>query len=118
MRRNPFLVYLERHEDADLTALKEPFRSLAKRTHPDLGAADSEQFVRLQDDYHEAITVLIERSERPTPYSPDAERPSGGPGCDAASRVPRDETLVGLYRYKAHRRSLALWRGQAPRRVG
>ena len=42
---NPFLTYLNSHPGSDAVALKQLFRMLAKRTHPDLGAENEADFV-------------------------------------------------------------------------
>ena len=88
MERNPFLAYIKNHPDADQAALKELFRILAKRTHPDLGAEDTTRFVALQEHYHEALTRLIDVEHTDAPPTPRAE--------------PRERVLGALYRYKAH----------------
>lgn len=85
---NPFANYLERHPEADARALKELFRILAKRTHPDAGAEDEQAFVRLQDYYHETLASLESH--------PREARPA-----DSASGSPRTRMLRNLYRYKA-----------------
>ncbi len=82
MDHNPFLAYLETHADAPPEALRELFRALAKRTHPDLGATDADRFIRLQEHYHEALGRLLEP--------------------DTGGHEPRRAVLTALYRYKAH----------------
>ncbi len=82
MDDNPFLAYLETHAEARPGTLKELFRTLAKRTHPDLGAVDPDRFIRLQEHYHEALGRLIEP--------------------EINTGEPRRRVLAGLYRYKAH----------------
>ncbi|TVQ21980.1 MAG: hypothetical protein EA382_12645 [Spirochaetaceae bacterium] len=107
VKSNPFIDYLAAHPGADESALKELFRILAKRTHPDLGAADGETFVRLQNAYHEALARLIgdERAAR----RPVAA-PGGGRARSASSGActPRDAMLRELYRYKARLPSVQL----------
>lgn len=89
MDRNPFLEYLRTHEHAGSEALRDLFRLLAKRTHPDLGAADASDFVRLQDHYHEALARLI------------VTRNAAG-SSEGTDRSPREAVLGALYRYKSH----------------
>ena len=88
---NPFITYLRTHPNADESAIKELFRILAKRTHPDLGADGSEGFVRLQEAYHDALAAMI--------ASPEA--PARGRAAPTAKMSPRDLMLRSLYRYKA-----------------
>jgi len=95
MDRNPFLDYLRTHENAGSGALHELFRVLAKRTHPDLGAADASGFVRLQEHYHEALAELLWRDESKEETGTDA-------------RPPREAVLGALYRYKSHLPSMEL----------
>lgn len=99
MDHNPFLAYLDRLDTADARALRELFRALAKRTHPDLGSNDAEQFILLQRHYHEAMRVLMERQESAADDAAEA-----GFRTRAASRPdsPRAAVLSALYRYKAH----------------
>ncbi|MFP4112979.1 MAG: hypothetical protein ACOC2Y_00090 [Spirochaetota bacterium] len=85
MEENPFLTYLETHGNAGPETLKELFRVLAKRTHPDLGADNPHAFVRLQEQYHEALARLAERKVVD--------------GAQEPARDPRDELLFALYRY-------------------
>lgn len=108
MGENPFLRYLQTHREADADVLKELFRVLAKRTHPDLGARDAEDFVRLQEYYHAALAHLVQRGER---NGPSSGMPSGSmgprdPGDPFPS--PRDGVLSQLYRYKSLLPSLYL----------
>jgi hypothetical protein len=88
MQGNPFLRYLETHRAAGSEELKELFRVLAKRTHPDTSAADAGEFVELQEHYHAALGSLIERVAD--------VRGEPAPGAQ-----PRDRLLTALYRYKA-----------------
>jgi hypothetical protein len=127
---NPFLTYINNHPGCDAAALKQLFRLLAKRTHPDLGAENEADFVRLQDAYNEAIAELIRRHEGDRGAA-SPERPSGSaPFGDAADKsatgraagshevwlpsTPRERVLHFLYRYKAHLRSLDLEAGGIP----
>jgi hypothetical protein len=104
---NPFIDYLAAHPGADESALKELFRILAKRTHPDLGAADGETFVRLQNAYHDALALLIqdERAARRRSGSPTGARTAS---ASAGANAPRDAMLRELYRYKARLSSVEL----------
>ncbi len=90
-RDNPFLTYVSEHPDADAQALKELFRILAKRTHPDTSNADRKSFVRLQELYHEALARMADLE--PTPRTGSTQ------GTQDAS--PRELMLVALYRYKS-----------------
>ena len=54
-RANPFLTYLETHPGADSEALKQLFRILAKRTHPDTAGSEDREFILLQESYQEAL---------------------------------------------------------------
>ncbi|MFW5744913.1 MAG: J domain-containing protein [Spirochaetota bacterium] len=92
MERNPFLAYLHTHRSAGAPELKELFRLLAKRTHPDTSSRNASAFAELQDHYHAALTLLIERSEQHR-RTGAAERGPEAP--------PRDRVLSSLYRYKA-----------------
>jgi hypothetical protein len=103
---NPFLIYLETHPGADAAALKQLFRMLAKRTHPDLGAENEAEFVQLQDAYNQAMATLLSRSGAP----PD--RRSNTSVWFPAE--PREQVLHFLYRYKAHLPSLSLDSTQLP----
>jgi hypothetical protein len=108
---NPFLEYLGTHPRADAVALKELFRILAKRTHPDLTQAEGEEFVALQEAYHEAVRILLERVDaepkpgRPTPTRAAEPHPEATRATAAATapveRTPRDRVLALLYRYQA-----------------
>ena len=92
--QNPFLTYIDDHPTADARALKELFRILAKRTHPDTGGADQAAFVRLQACYHEALAWLESEPQetgKPEPREPSQEAPD----------PPRVGMLRALYRYKA-----------------
>lgn len=103
---NPFLAYMESHPGADAAALKQLFRMLAKRTHPDLGAENEADFVKLQSAYNEAVALLLTRG---------GEQAKGN--GDAAVWFPaqaRERVLHFLYRYKAHLPSLALESSQLP----
>ncbi|MFW5690076.1 MAG: J domain-containing protein [Spirochaetota bacterium] len=106
MDGNPFRRYLHTHPDANAQTLKELFRLLAKRTHPDLGAADADGFVRLQESYHEALGDLIEREVEADAQSAAARAQRDAPASrgheprgPAAS--PRERLFEHLYRYKA-----------------
>ncbi len=103
---NPFLAYLDTHPGADAAALKQLFRMLAKRTHPDLGAENEADFVRLQNAYNEAVAVLLARTGA-------ASTPEGNPAVWFPAQ-PRERVLHFLYRYKAHLPSLALDSSQVP----
>lgn len=89
---NPFLEYLRAHPDADRAVLKQLFRMLAKRTHPDLGGNDESAFIRLRSAY---IEVLEEPPESPATA---ARSPA-----TAANRgdSPRIRVLDLLQRYTA-----------------
>lgn len=99
MDHNPFLAYVDRLNATDAQALRELFRALAKRTHPDLGSKDAEQFILLQRHYHEAIRVLMERQEHSTDDTAAVDSPTRPAG---RSDSPRATVLAALYRYKAH----------------
>ena len=117
MTDNPFLQYLETHRDAGPETLKELFRLLAKRTHPDLGAGDATAFVRLQDHYHAALADLIARGSGTAGRDTPATAPGGTAstvadgrssmgsmptrGPRSAALTPRDRLMSELYRYKA-----------------
>ncbi len=112
---NPFLTYLNSHPGSDAVALKQLFRMLAKRTHPDLGAENEADFVRLQDTYNEAVAELIRRQEN---ERTGVNRQSGsiegaGPAIWLPT-TPRERVLHFLYRYKAHLPSVNLERGPVP----
>ena len=116
---NPFLAYLRDHPSADALALKELFRVLAKRAHPDTGGVDA-AFVRLHDAYSEALDALVRAQERApaagrtTERSPGTGAPAAGNAAAAGAaperpaRTPRERVLHELYRYKAHLRSTEL----------
>lgn len=87
MAENPFLAYLRSHPRADAQALKELYRILAKRTHPDTSQEDAGRFVALQDAYHEALASLIERQ---------TESESAAPSLSV-----REQVLQSVYRYLA-----------------
>ncbi len=97
MERNPFLAYLHTHRSAGAPELKELFRLLAKRTHPDTSSRDASAFAELQDHYHAALTLLIERSEQHR-HSDSSLQADVAP---AAGEEPRDRVFSSLYRYKA-----------------
>lgn len=127
---NPFLTYLNSHPGSDATALKQLFRMLAKRTHPDLGAENEADFVRLQDAYNEAIAELIRRQENARAgglNTFEADRPRSGvngrPGSHSDTfagpdiwlpSTPRERVLHFLYRYKAHLPTMGLEPGSVP----
>lgn len=136
---NPFLAYLDTHPGADAGALKQLFRMLAKRTHPDLGAENEAAFVRLQNAYNEAVAVLISQQEAAggLPGAGDTRNKRGAAGAqdqdvhprfsrdDATPAepanasvwfpsTPRERVLHFLYRYKAHLSSLTLESSQVP----
>ncbi|MFW5884466.1 MAG: hypothetical protein ACOC6J_04390 [Spirochaetota bacterium] len=93
--RNPFLAYLASHRAAGAPELKELFRVLAKRTHPDTSTSDASAFAELQEHYHAALAALIERSAQ-AHLAERFER------ADIATAAPaRDRVLAALYRYKA-----------------
>ena len=106
-RPNPFVTYLTSHPRADSEALKQLFRILAKRTHPDTAGAQDSEFVWLQECYHEALVSLVERDA-------PAQGPGDGsqPGSRSATQTsmsgewrpstPRERVLHHLYRYKSH----------------
>lgn len=100
---NPFLDYLSTHPDADAGALKELYRILAKRTHPDLGAPGDASFVRLQECYHEALSLVLERDASARPASGERyaqrRRPSDGAESGPREPSPRDRLFLELYRY-------------------
>lgn len=85
---NPFAAYLLSHPQADAAALKELFRILAKRTHPDTGRMHEQAFVQLQEHYHKTLASLSSREE--TAHAVNQESVS-----------PRMTFLRNLYRYKA-----------------
>ncbi len=91
---NPFLEYLISHPRADAGALKELYRILAKRTHPDTSSKTDDAFARLQDAYHQALAHLVEQN---------ATHLNGGhaPRGESAAAAPRTRTLQALYRYVA-----------------
>lgn len=109
---NPFLDYLDSHSGADITALKQLFRMLAKRTHPDLGAENEADFIALQDAYNEAVAVLLARTDtgagtadgRDSAGRPGTRggRPGGRPDDIWFPATPRERVLHFLYRYRAH----------------
>ncbi len=112
MEANPFLDYLATHPRADAVALKELFRILAKRTHPDLTQAEGKEFVDLQEAYHEAVKMLLEQVDagaspsRPAPERAPESTTTGRPRAQARDepsegRTPRDRVLALLYRYQA-----------------
>jgi hypothetical protein len=120
---NPFLGYLNSHPGSDAVALKQLFRMLAKRTHPDLGAENEAAFVRLQDAYNDAMAELIRRDERApagthTRPGNDSTRPPGTRGAGEAGiwlpTTARERVLHFLYRYRAHLPSLTLEPGPVP----
>ena len=127
---NPFLTYLNSHPGSDAVALKQLFRMLAKRTHPDLGAENEADFVRLQDAYNEAIAELIRRQENTRTgglNTIEADRPRSGadgrPGSHSGTfagpdiwlpSTPRERVLHFLYRYKAHLPTMNLESGPVP----
>jgi len=82
---------------------------LAKRTHPDLGAENEADFVRLQDAYNRALAELVGRMDDPRWRPPAAD----GSEADAPGEVwfpttPRARVLHFLYRYKAHLPAMTL----------
>ncbi|MFW6212983.1 MAG: hypothetical protein ACOC8L_08780 [Spirochaetota bacterium] len=95
MAGNPFLDYLATHPRADALALKELFRILAKRTHPDLTQAEGQEFIELQEAYHEAVKRVLDTPEVASPPSQGATKRA------AERRTPRDNVLALLYRYQA-----------------
>jgi len=118
---NPFLTYMNSHPGSDAVALKQLFRMLAKRTHPDLGAENEADFVRLQDAYNEAVAELIRRQESAqTGGSGTTERnPTAGTRMSGGAEIwlpstPRERVLHFLYRYKAHLPLLNLEPGPVP----
>ncbi len=106
---NPFLAYLDTHPEADASALKQLFRLLAKRTHPDLGAANESAFVRLQSAYSEALAEL---SVAPAPENADA----AATGPYWVPTTPRERVLHHLDRYVALLPSLLLESSTVPPR--
>ncbi len=113
---NPFLTYLNSHPGSDAVALKQLFRMFAKRTHPDLGAENEADFVRLQDAYNEAVAELIRRQENTRVGGLSAieqDRTRAGSEIWLPS-TPRERVLHFLYRYKAHLPSLNLEPGPVP----
>lgn len=107
---NPFLTYLTSHPRADSEALKQLFRILAKRTHPDTAGTEDRAFVRLQECYHEALGLILERGAsergpaRPGDGSHTVSRTGTQSGVSGEWRpsTPRERVLHYLYRYKAH----------------
>lgn len=104
--QNPFLAYLDDHPEADAVALKQLFRILAKRTHPDLGSANEAAFVRLQEAYTTAIAQLA-RAELIEPAA------TGGAAADAP-QMPRVRVLHFVQRYMALIPSMSLEALQIP----
>ena len=112
---NPFLTYLNSHPGSDAVALKQLFRMFAKRTHPDLGAENEADFVRLQDAYNEAVAELIRRQENARPGGVSSRPGSAGPRSEIwLPSTARERVLHFLYRYKAHLPSLNLEPGPVP----
>lgn len=113
---NPFLTYLHAHPGSDAGALKQLFRLLAKRTHPDLGAENEADFVRLQEAYNEALEALIRRAEeRNTQQKPgESAIPAHAAGEVWFPRTSRERVLHFLYRYKAHLPTMTLDSGPVP----
>lgn len=113
---NPFLTYLDSHPGSDAVALKQLFRMFAKRTHPDLGAENEADFVRLQDAYNEAVAELIRRQEsaRTGGLSADEQNRTRAGSEIWLPSTPRERVLHFLYRYKAHLPSLNLEPGPVP----
>lgn len=100
--QNPFLAYLDDHPEADAVALKQLFRILAKRTHPDMGSANEAAFIRLQEAYTTAIAQLA-RAE------PDASGAQGPiTATDDAPASPRARVLHFVQRYMALIPSMSL----------
>lgn len=97
--RNPFFGYLATHRSAGAPELKELFRLLAKRTHPDTSARDASAFAELQEHYHAALALLIERSEARRRERTDVAAAAGG--SPETTGTTRDRLLTALYRYKA-----------------
>ena len=110
--RNPFLSYLNSHPGSDAVALKQLFRMLAKRTHPDLVAENEAAFVKLQDAYNEAVAELIRRQENIRARQDDV-RKSGDSEIWLPSTA-RERVLHFLYRYKAHLATMSLEAGPVP----
>lgn len=104
MPANPFLEYLASHPDADAGALKELYRILAKRTHPDLGAPGDAPFVRLQECYHEALSLMLEARTLRSSTGRSSERHPARTDAPSA----RDELFLELYRYKSRLPSMTL----------
>mgnify|MGYP006303327181 CR=1 FL=1 len=113
--RNPFLAYLETHRSAGAPELKELFRLLAKRTHPDTSAREASAFAELQEHYHTALATLIEESARglyrQTGTESDLAAATGAVHRDGGAL--RDRVLASLYRYKALLPSMQI-DGRAP----
>jgi hypothetical protein len=118
---NPFLGYLDTHPGADAAALKQLFRVLAKRTHPDLGTENEAAFVALQNAYNEAIAILMahEEGDRQDTRGAAGARDRDAHGSSDVEGVwfpstPRERVLHFLYRYKAHLPSVALESSKVP----
>lgn len=115
---NPFLTYMNSHPGSDAVALKQLFRMLAKRTHPDLGAENEADFVRLQDAYSEAVGDLIRREENARTHESGLSTEARS-GSSAGPEIWRPSTqreylFHSLNRYMAHLPSLNLEPGAVP----
>jgi hypothetical protein len=87
---NRLIAFLKNENNLSIARLKQLYRLLSKKTHPDLVKGAPEQFVRLRKDYEEALQIL--RSHGP------ANMGISGGNRDPGKNV-REQVLSGLYLY-------------------
>ena len=72
---NRLLALLQKENKLTEARLKQVFRQLCKRVHPDSSPGDEKRFIRLRADYEEALLLLrAEPAAAPLPADPAALR--------------------------------------------
>jgi hypothetical protein len=57
---NTFIQILENENDVSIKKLKQVFRIISKKVHPDLVNGNNESFIRLKNEYEEAYEIIAE----------------------------------------------------------
>jgi hypothetical protein len=59
---NIFIDLMENEDDFSIKRLKQLFRDVSKKVHPDLVQKEDEYFIRVKEDYDEALQLLAKGS--------------------------------------------------------
>ncbi|OHD55580.1 MAG: hypothetical protein A2Y33_00940 [Spirochaetes bacterium GWF1_51_8] len=86
---NNLIELLRESGDMTLAGLKKLYRALCKKTHPDTGGGDDGGFIRLREEYEDAVVFLRARMS-----DIDGLSDSG-----IGYSTPREELMAKLYLY-------------------